>query len=60
MGVPLLKGRYFTKQEELILVLLVSESLAKRYSAESGRSASEAGSPESKDPWATRWALLGT
>ena len=63
MGVPLIRGRYFTEQdnENSVKVLIVSESLAKRYWPKEdaiGRRL-KWGTAESKDPWLTIVGVVG-
>jgi predicted permease len=63
MGIPLLRGRYFTEQDgpKSTHVLIVSESLAKKYWP--GRDPLgqrlKWGPPESKDPWLTVVGVVG-
>jgi predicted permease len=63
MGVPLLKGRYFTEADKTgsTPVLLVSESLAKRYwpNQDAIGKRLKWGPPESKDPWLTVVGVVG-
>jgi predicted permease len=63
LGVPLLRGRYFTEQDTpgSTPALIVSESLAKRYWPNQdpiGRRL-KTGPPESKDPWLTIVGVVG-
>jgi putative ABC transport system permease protein len=63
MGIPLLRGRYFTEQDgpKSMRVLIVSESLAKKYWP--GRDPMgkrlKWGPPESTDPWLTVVGIVG-
>jgi predicted permease len=63
MGIPLLRGRYFTEQDgpKSMHVLIVSESLAKKYWP--GRDPMgkrlKWGPPESTDPWLTVVGIVG-
>jgi predicted permease len=63
MGVPLLRGRYFTEQDngESTHVLMVSESLAKRYwpNGDAIGKRLKWGPPESKDAWLTIVGIVG-
>jgi predicted permease len=63
MGVPLLRGRYFTEQDRADSehVLLVSESLAKRFwpNGEALGKRLKWGSAESSDPWKTIVGVVG-
>ena len=63
MGVPLLRGRYFTEQDtpRSTPVLIVSESLAKRYwpSQDPIGKRLKWGPPESNDPWLTIVGVVG-
>lgn len=63
MGVPLVRGRYFTEQDDnsSTHVLLVSESLAKRYwpNADPIGKRLKWGPPQSKDPWLTIVGVVG-
>ena len=63
MGVPLLKGRYFTEADKQgsTPVLLVSESLAKRYwpNQDAIGKRLKWGPQESKDPWLTVVGVVG-
>jgi putative ABC transport system permease protein len=63
LGVPLIRGRYFNDQDRLdsLPVLLVSESLAKRYwpgQDPIGKRLKQ-GPPESSDPWLTIVGVVG-
>ena len=57
MGVPLVRGRYFTEQDKLgsTPVLIISESLGKRYWPDQDPIGKRLkwGPPESSDPWLT-------
>jgi MacB-like periplasmic core domain len=63
MGIPLLRGRYFTEQDnpKSTRVLIVSESLAKRYWPGQGPLGKRLkwGPPESSDPWLTVVGVVG-
>jgi len=63
MGVPLIRGRYFTEQdnENSVKVLIVSESLAKRYWPKEDAIGKRLkwGTAESKDPWLTIVGVVG-
>ena len=63
MGVPLLRGRYFNEQDTPASapVLLVSESLAKRYWPNQDPIGKRLkwGPPESNDPWLTIVGVVG-
>jgi putative ABC transport system permease protein len=63
MGVPLLRGRYFTAQDTLTStpVLIVSESLARRYWPDQDPIGKRLkwGPPESNDPWLTIVGVVG-
>jgi putative ABC transport system permease protein len=63
MGVPLLRGRYFTDQdnERSTPVLMVSESIAKRFWPNQDPIGKRLkwGPPESKDPWLTIVGVTG-
>jgi putative ABC transport system permease protein len=63
MGIPLLRGRYFTEQDgpESTHVLIVSESLAKKYwpGQDPLGKRLKWGPPESKDPWLTVVGVVG-
>jgi predicted permease len=63
MGVPLIRGRYFTEQdnENSVKVLIVSESLAKRYwpKEDAIEKRLKWGTAESKDPWLTIVGVVG-
>jgi len=63
MGVPLLRGRYFTEQDTpaSTAVLIVSESLAKRYwpNLDPIGKRLHWGPPESKDAWLTIVGVVG-
>jgi putative ABC transport system permease protein len=63
MGVPLIRGRYFTEQdnENSVKVLIVSESLAKRYWPKQDAIGKRLkwGTAESKDPWLTIVGVVG-
>jgi putative ABC transport system permease protein len=63
LGVPLIRGRFFTEQDRSpsLPVLLVSESLAKRYwpgQDPIGKRLKQ-GPPESTDPWLTIVGVVG-
>ncbi len=63
MGVPLLRGRYFSEQDDIgsTHVLIVSESLAKRYWPNQDPIGKRLkwGPAESKDPWLTIVGVVG-
>jgi len=63
MGIPLLRGRYFTEQDNAksTRVLIVSESLAKRYwpGQDPIGKRLKWGPPESTDPWLTVVGVVG-
>jgi putative ABC transport system permease protein len=63
MSVPLLRGRYFTEQDNdgLTHVLIVSKSLAQRYwpDQEAIGKRLKWGPPESRDPWLTIVGVVG-
>ncbi len=63
MGVPLVRGRYFTAQDQRgsLPVLLVSESLARRYwpGQDPIGKRLKWGSPASADPWLTVVGVVG-
>ena len=63
LGVPLLRGRYFTEQDKpgSTPALIVSESLAKRYwpNQDPIGKRLKTGPPESKDPWLTIVGVVG-
>jgi putative ABC transport system permease protein len=63
LGVPLLRGRYFTEQDNdgSTHVLIVSKSLAQRYwpNQEAIGKRLKWGPPESKDPWLTIVGVVG-
>ncbi len=63
IGVPLIRGRFFTDQdnEKTAPVLIVSESLAKRYFANQDPIGKRLkwGPPESTDPWKTIVGVVG-
>jgi putative ABC transport system permease protein len=63
LGVPLLRGRYFTEQDTPTStpVLIVSESLAKRFWPHQDPVGKrlKTGPPESKDPWLTIVGVVG-
>jgi putative ABC transport system permease protein len=63
MGVPLIRGRYFTDQdtEKSTPVLIISESLAKRYFPNQNPIGKRLkwGPPESDDPWKTIVGVVG-
>ncbi len=63
MGIPLLRGRYFTEQDgpNSTHVLIVSESLAKKYWPDQDPLGKRLkwGPPESTDPWLTVVGVVG-
>src|SRR5579859_4515862 len=63
MGIPLLRGRYFTEQDgpKSTHVLIVSESLAKKYwpGQDPLGKRLKWGPPESTDPWLTVVGVVG-
>jgi putative ABC transport system permease protein len=63
MGIPLLRGRYFTEQDgpKSPHVLIVSESLAKKYwpGQDSLGKRLKWGPPDSQDPWLTVVGVVG-
>jgi predicted permease len=63
MGIPLLRGRYFTEQDgpKSTSVLIVSESLAQKYwpGQDPLGKRLKWGPPESKDPWLTVVGVVG-
>jgi len=63
MGVPLIRGRYFSEQDtrNSIPVVIVSESLAQRYwpNQDPIGKRMKQGPPESSDPWLTIVGVVG-
>ncbi|HEV2350546.1 MAG TPA: ABC transporter permease [Terriglobia bacterium] len=63
MGIPLLRGRYFTEQDKIdsTPVLIVSESLARRYWPNQDPIGKRLkwGPPASSDPWLTIVGVVG-
>jgi putative ABC transport system permease protein len=61
LGVPLLKGRFFTDSDRTVEVLIINETMAKKYFANQDPIGKriQTGDPDPKSPWETVVGVVG-